>query len=62
MSLCTTNIAFGVSLANNSNPHRNVTARKMNRISSSLPPRAICNKKGWRSSASLLVNVEVTER
>jgi hypothetical protein len=37
MSLCTTNIAFGVSLANNSNPDKNMTARKMNRISSSLP-------------------------
>jgi hypothetical protein len=36
MSLCTTNIAFGVSLANNSNPDKNMKAR-MNRISSSLP-------------------------
>jgi hypothetical protein len=37
MSWCTTNIGFGVSLANKSNPDKNMTARKMNRISSSLP-------------------------
>jgi hypothetical protein len=37
MSLCDTSIGFGVSAANNSNPHKNMTAGKMNRISSSLP-------------------------
>jgi hypothetical protein len=53
-----------VSLANDSNPDKNMTARKMNRISSSLPQANFRNggssngdhkKKGWRSSASLLV-------
>ena len=72
MSLCDARIAPGVSLAKDSNPQKHVTTRKRNRISSSLPqawisPRAVesngdCNKKGWRSSASLLVKVEVTER
>src|SRR6476661_7023699 len=72
MSLCDTSMAFGASLPNNSNPQKNMTAEKMNRISRSLPQAeipqtavesmAMAIKKAGDLPPACWLNVKVTER